>query len=97
LHHDNAPSHASFFTREFFNKNNMAVISHPLHLSLFLRLKIKLKDRHFDTIEVMEAESQAVLNTFTEHDFRDAFKRWQKRWGHCIHAGGNYFEGDGGQ
>jgi hypothetical protein len=28
-------------------------------------LKIKLKGRHFDTIEVIEAESQAVLNTLT--------------------------------
>jgi hypothetical protein len=37
-------------------------------------LKTKLKGRHFDTIEVVEAESQAVLNTLTEHDFQDAFK-----------------------
>jgi hypothetical protein len=37
-------------------------------------LKIKLKCRHFDTIEVIEAESQAVLNTLTEHDFQNAFK-----------------------
>jgi hypothetical protein len=37
-------------------------------------LKIKLKGHHFDTIEVIEAESQAVLNTLTEHDFQDAFK-----------------------
>jgi hypothetical protein len=37
-------------------------------------LKIKLKGRHFDTIEVMEVESQAVLNTRTEHDFQDVFK-----------------------
>jgi hypothetical protein len=37
-------------------------------------LKIKLKGRHFDTTEVMEAESQAVLNSLTEHDFQDAFK-----------------------
>jgi hypothetical protein len=36
-------------------------------------LKIKSKGRHFDTIEVIEAESQAVLNTLTEHDFQDAF------------------------
>jgi hypothetical protein len=26
--------------------------------------------RHFDTIEVIEAESQAVLNTLTKHDFQ---------------------------
>jgi hypothetical protein len=41
-------------------------------------LKIKPKGRHFHPIEVIEAESQAVLNTLTEHDFQDAFKEWQK-------------------
>jgi hypothetical protein len=29
---------------------------------------------HFDTIEVLKAESQAVLNTITEHDFQNALK-----------------------
>jgi hypothetical protein len=37
-------------------------------------LKIKLKYRHFDTVEAIEAETQAVLNSLTEHDFQDAFK-----------------------
>jgi hypothetical protein len=32
------------------------------------RLWLKLKGRHFDTIVVFEVESQAVLNTLTEHD-----------------------------
>jgi hypothetical protein len=27
---------------------------------------------------VIEAESQAVLNTLTEHDFQGAFKKWEK-------------------
>jgi hypothetical protein len=31
-------------------------------------------------MEVIEAESQAVLNALTEHDFQDAFKKSQKRW-----------------
>jgi hypothetical protein len=35
---------------------------------------IKLKGRHFDTTEVMEAESQAVLNALTEQDFQDPIK-----------------------
>jgi hypothetical protein len=34
-------------------------------------LKIKLKGRHFDTTEVIKAESQVVLNTLTERDFQD--------------------------
>jgi hypothetical protein len=45
----------------------------------------------------MEAESQAVLNTPTEHDFQDTFKKLQERWERCIRAEGVYFEGDGGQ
>jgi hypothetical protein len=60
-------------------------------------LEVKLIVCHFDTIEVIEAELQAVLNTLTEHDFQDAFKNWQKRWERFILAEFNYFEGDGGQ
>jgi hypothetical protein len=56
-----------------------------------------MKGRHVYTIEVIKAESQAVLNTLTEHDFHDAFKKWQMCWDRCIHAEGDYFEGDGGQ
>jgi hypothetical protein len=45
---------------------------------------MKLKGSHFDTIEVIEAETQVALNTLTEHDFQDAFKKWQKHWDWCI-------------
>jgi hypothetical protein len=34
FHHDNAPSHTSFFTMEFLIKKNMAVAPHPLHFCL---------------------------------------------------------------
>jgi hypothetical protein len=60
-------------------------------------LKIKLKGRHFDTTEVIEAESQAVLNIFIEHDFQDTFKKWQKHWKQYIRVEDDYFKGDGGQ
>jgi hypothetical protein len=33
-----------------------------------------LKDRHFDTTEVIKAESKAVLNTLTKHGFQDYFE-----------------------
>jgi hypothetical protein len=45
---------------------------------------------------MIETESQAVMNTFTEHDFQDTLKKWQKGWERCIRAEGDYFEGDGG-
>jgi hypothetical protein len=91
----NAPSHISFFTREFFYQNHDFVPTHPTFL--FPQLKIKLKGSHFNTTEVIKAESRAVLNTLTQHDFQDAFKKWQKRWERWICTEGDYFEGDGGQ
>jgi hypothetical protein len=62
------------FHQGIFYQKRRDYCPHPPYFSLFPRLKIKLKDRHFDTVEVIEAESQAVLNTLTEHDFQDAFK-----------------------
>jgi hypothetical protein len=75
----------------------MTIVPHPLYFSLFPRLKMKLKGRHFDKTQVLEAESQAVLNTITEHDFQDAFKKIQKFRNWCIHAEGDYFQDDGRQ
>jgi hypothetical protein len=55
LHQDSAPSHSSFFIREFLTKNSMTVIPHLPYFSL-PRFKIELKGHHYDTIEVIEAE-----------------------------------------
>jgi hypothetical protein len=35
---------------------------------------MKLKGQNFNTIEMIEAELQAELNTLTEHDYQDALK-----------------------
>jgi hypothetical protein len=45
------PSSFLFFTKD------ISIVAHPPYFSLFLRSKIKLKGRHFDTTEVNEAES----------------------------------------
>jgi hypothetical protein len=68
----------------------MNVVLHSPYLSLLHRLKIKLKARHFDTTELIEAESLTVLNTLTEHHFRDAFKNGRR-------VGRGVYEGDDGQ
>jgi hypothetical protein len=60
-------------------------------------MKLKLKGRRFDTIEEIQVESQRVPNTLTEKDFHEAFQKWRRLWDRCLHAGGNYFEGDGGR
>jgi hypothetical protein len=97
LHHDNAPSHISFFNREFLTKKQYDS-RHPTNLLFSVsRLKIKLKGCHFDTIQEIEAESQAALNVLTEHDFQNVFKKWQRHWERCTRAEGDYIKGDGGQ
>jgi hypothetical protein len=52
----------------------MTVVLHPPYFSLFLQLKLKVRDQNLDTTEVVEAESQEMLNILTEHDFQDVFK-----------------------
>jgi hypothetical protein len=63
------------FRQGIFGQKQHDCHPHPAYFSLFHRFKLKLKCSHFDTTEVIEAESQVVLNTLTEHAFRDAFKK----------------------
>jgi hypothetical protein len=64
---------------------------------LFPKMNLKLKGHRFDTIEEIQAESHRMRDTLTEKDFQDVFQKRRRRWDRCIHAGGNYFEGDGGR
>jgi hypothetical protein len=105
FHHDNAPSHTSVFTQQFLVKYNMAVIPHPPYspdlapcdFFLFPKIKLKLKGRRFDTIQEIQAQSQRRRDTLTEKDFQETFQKCKLRWDRCLHAGGNYPEGDGGR
>jgi hypothetical protein len=57
LHHDNTPFGTSFLTKEFLAKNKMTLNSPTRSTLLFPRSKIKLEGHHFETTEVIEAES----------------------------------------
>jgi hypothetical protein len=63
---------------------------------LIPKLKMKIKGRRFQTLEEIQAEPQAVLNTLRENDFQECFKNWQHRWDRCQASEGDYFEGDAG-
>jgi hypothetical protein len=58
---------------------------------------MKLKGRLFETVSDIQRESQAVLDSIKENDFRGAFEVWKKRWYRCVRSQGDYFEGDGSQ
>jgi hypothetical protein len=69
-------SHFLFHQGIFYQNNMTLVPTHPTCLTSTLRLFSV--SRHFDTLEVIVAELQGMLNTLTEHGFQDAFKKWQK-------------------
>ena len=102
LYHDSVSAHAALLTRRFLTDNNMTVVPHPPyspHLApsdifLFPKLKMKLEGRRFQTLEEIQAESQAVLNTLRENDLQECFKNWHRRWDRCQASEGDYFEGD---
>jgi hypothetical protein len=52
-----------FWPGNFQLKATRLVVPHPPYFFLSPRLKIKLKGRYFDTIEVVETEMQMVLNS----------------------------------
>jgi hypothetical protein len=65
-------SHFLFHRKMFDQNQHDCHPSPPPPLTLLFslpQLKIIFMGRHFDTTEVMKAESQAVLTTHTEHDF----------------------------
>jgi len=102
LHHDNAPAHASLFTREFFTKHETTVVPQPPYspdltpadFFLFPKLKSSLKGRRIQTVEEIEENSIRDLRAIPQNTFEDAFQNWKKRWERCIKSGGEYFEGD---
>jgi len=57
---------------------------------------MKLKGRRFKTLEEIQAESQAVMNTLRTNDVQEYFENWYHRWGRCQASEGDYFEGDAG-
>jgi len=59
-------------------------------------MKLRLKGHNFDTTEEIHTETQEVIDTLTFENFKGCMKYWEARLDRCIHAQGDYFEGDGG-
>jgi hypothetical protein len=59
------------FHQGIFDQRQHGCRPHPTSHFSVSQLEIKLKGRHFDTNQAIEAESQLVQNTLTEHDFQD--------------------------
>jgi histone-lysine N-methyltransferase SETMAR len=83
----------------------LVVIPHPPYFPdlapsdffLFLKMNLKPKGRRFGTIEEIQGEWQRVLDSLRDKDFQEVFQKWRRGWDRCLHAGSNYFEGEGGR
>jgi hypothetical protein len=59
LHHDDVPAHTALSIREFLEKKNIPTLTHPPYspdpapcdFYLFAKLKSKLKNHNFETVE----------------------------------------------
>jgi hypothetical protein len=86
LHHDSTPAHTSLKTADFVTNNNMVIVPHSPYspnlatfdFALFLKLKMKLKGRHFGTVSDIQRKSQALLYSIEENYFQGAFEAWKK-------------------
>jgi hypothetical protein len=76
-------------TTESVTNNNMVIVPHPSYLpdlascnfALFPKLKMKLKERRFETVSDIQRESEAVLDSIKENDYHSAFEAWKKTTG----------------
>ncbi|UYV80685.1 K02A2.6-like [Cordylochernes scorpioides] len=100
LHVDNARPHTAHVVLQFLAKHSTIQIPHPPYspdlspndFFLYPKLKMKLKGRKFDNVDMIQAESKATLRNLSKSDFISCFDNCKKRWNMCIEAGGAYFE-----
>ncbi|UYV65469.1 hypothetical protein LAZ67_3004450 [Cordylochernes scorpioides] len=102
LHVGNARPHTAHVVLQFLAKHSTIQIPHPPYspdlapndFFLYPKLKMNLKGRKFDNVDMIQAESKATLRNLSKSDFISCFDNWKKRWNGCIEAGGAYFEKD---
>ncbi|UYV60191.1 hypothetical protein LAZ67_1000343 [Cordylochernes scorpioides] len=88
LHVDNAQPHTAHVVLQFLAKHSTIQIPHPPYspdlapndFFLYPKLKMKLKGRKFDNVDMIQAESKATLRNLSKSDFISCFDNWKKRW-----------------
>ncbi|UYV77748.1 hypothetical protein LAZ67_15002114 [Cordylochernes scorpioides] len=88
LHVDNARPHTAHVVLQFLAKHSIIQIPHPPYspdiapndFFLYPKLKMKLKGRKFDNVDMIQSESKATLRNLSKSDFISCFDNWKKRW-----------------
>ena len=97
-----APVHNSILVTDYLSKMGIKTVRQPPYspdlapcdFSLSPKLKEKLGDCRYETIEEIKEAVTKVIDTLTKEDFHGAFQKFLERYNKCITAGGDYFKGD---
>ncbi|UYV67726.1 hypothetical protein LAZ67_5001784 [Cordylochernes scorpioides] len=104
LHVGNARPHTAHVVLQFLAKHSTIQIPHPPYspdlapndFFLYPKLKINLKGRKFDNVDMIQAESKATLRNLSKSDFISCFDNWKKRWnGARLRYGKESVQGSG--
>ena len=82
VHHDNAPAHTALSVREFLATKQITLLEHPAYspdlaasdFFLFLKIKQKLKGKHFDDIDDIGINTTEALKAIPQNQFQNCFE-----------------------
>jgi hypothetical protein len=66
----------------------------PRDFYLFPKLKLSVKDYHFQTLDIVQKAVTDAIKTLTETDFQTCYEAWKICWAKCVASEGCCFEGD---
>ncbi|UYV60136.1 hypothetical protein LAZ67_1000071 [Cordylochernes scorpioides] len=86
------PKKARITKSKFLAKHSTIQIPHPPYspdlnpndFFFYPKLKMKLKGRKFDNVDMIQAESEATLRNLSKSDFISCFDNWKKRWNRSL-------------
>ncbi|UYV83017.1 hypothetical protein LAZ67_22001780 [Cordylochernes scorpioides] len=86
LHVGNARPHTAHVVLQFLAKHSTIQIPHPPYspdlspndFFPYPKLKMNLKGRKFDNVDMIQAESKATLRNLSKSDFISCFDNWNK-------------------
>ncbi len=101
VHMDNVPIHVSIPSLAFYGEEGIDLLAQPAYsLDLapcdfwaFPTVKAQLRGRRFRNLVELQDEIWRILHHIPKADFEQALYNMPVRWGKCLAASGEYFEG----
>ena len=100
IHHDNAPAHHSVVIQDALHANGFTFMGHPPYspdlapadFALFSEMKNAIRGREFSCRSSLGSALYQWYSQLSEEWFTDVFRKWVRRWDHCVELSGDYIE-----